>query len=156
MFLIIESHFAEREFAEFAHRVRLAGGNDVVARPVTQQHQAHRAHIVGGMAPVAPGVQVAQPHLGLEPQRNAGHRARDLARHKLVAPPRALVVEQNPATGIEPVRLTVIECEIVTGHLTHAVRAAWVKGGRLALWRLAHLAEHLTGGGKVETGLGLQ
>ena len=43
-----------------SHRVALAGRDDVVGRLVLLQHQPHRADVVAGVAPVAPGVEIAE------------------------------------------------------------------------------------------------
>ncbi len=48
---------------ELAHRVRLAGGDDVVVRLVLLEHQPHRLDVVAGVAPVALRVEVAEVEL---------------------------------------------------------------------------------------------
>ena len=59
---------------ELAHRVRLAGGDDVVVGLVLLQHQPHRPHVVAGEAPVALRVEVAEAQLLVEPELDARDR----------------------------------------------------------------------------------
>jgi hypothetical protein len=42
-----------------AHGVALAGAEDEVAGLVLLEHQPYRLDVLGGVAPVAPGVEVA-------------------------------------------------------------------------------------------------
>ena len=48
-----DAHLGESPLYELAHRVLLAGGDDVVVGLVLLQHQVHGAHVVAGVAPVA-------------------------------------------------------------------------------------------------------
>jgi hypothetical protein len=45
---------------EVAHRVLLAGGDDIALRVVLLEHEPLHAHVVAGMAPIALGVEVAE------------------------------------------------------------------------------------------------
>src|SRR4051812_50170385 len=58
--LPVESHVGERALHEFANRVTLARGDDVVTRFVLLQHQPHRADVVACVAPVAPRIEIAE------------------------------------------------------------------------------------------------
>ena len=130
----------------------LAGGDDVVRRLVLLQHQVHGADEVAGVAPVAERVEVAEPEVVLQAQRDAGDCARDLARDEGLAAHRALVIEEDAVAGVHAVGLAVVHRDPVAVHLGGAVRAAWVEGRGLALRHLLHLPEHLAGGGLVEAG----
>ena len=46
--------------------MRLTRRHDVVVRPVLLEHQPHRPDVVGGVAPVLLGVEVAEGQLVLE------------------------------------------------------------------------------------------
>src|SRR6185295_13460966 len=78
--LPVEVELAERDLDELAHRVRLAGGDDVVVGAVLLQHGPHRLDVVTREAPVAPRLQVAEVELAVEVVADARSRARDLAR----------------------------------------------------------------------------
>ena len=54
-----------------------------------------------------------------------------------------LVVEQDPAAGVEVIRLAVVDGDEVPVRLRHAVRRAGVERRQLGLRHLADLAEHL-------------
>ena len=64
---------AERDLAELAHRVGLAGRDDVVVGLVLLQHQPHGLDVVAGEAPVALGVEVAEPQLVGQAELDPGH-----------------------------------------------------------------------------------
>ena len=59
---------------ELAHRVRLAGGDHVVVGLVGLEHPPHRVDVVGGVAPVALGVEVAEEELVLQAGLDARQR----------------------------------------------------------------------------------
>ena len=56
----VQSDVIEGDLHQLAHRVALAGRDDVVVGLVLLQHQPHRAHVVAGEAPVALRVEVAE------------------------------------------------------------------------------------------------
>ena len=58
--LPVEPDVPEGDFHEFAHGMRLAGGDDVIVGAVLLQHQPHGLDVVAGEAPVAARVQVAE------------------------------------------------------------------------------------------------
>ncbi len=145
----------EGEAAELAHGVRLTRRHDVVVRRVLLQHQPHRPDVVGGVAPVALGVEIAQRQLVVELVGDARHPVGHLARDELEAAARGLVVEQDARRGVQPVALAVVDGDPVAVDLRHAVGAARVERRRLALGHLLHLAEHLRRAGLVEADLGV-
>ena len=57
---IFESDSAKGALAKLTHGVRLAGRHHVVFGLRLLQHQVHGAHIVGGVAPVALRVRIAE------------------------------------------------------------------------------------------------
>src|SRR6187455_2059543 len=105
--LPVEPDVPERELDELADTVRNAGRDHVVVRLLLLEHQPHRAHVVACIAPVAAGLEVAQPEVALEPERDRRRRARDLARQEVGRPAGGLVVEEDPRAGEEAVALAV-------------------------------------------------
>ncbi len=108
------------------------------------------------MAPVAQRVEVAEVQAVLQAKRDAGQRARDLARDEGLAAQRRLVVEQDAVAGVHAVRLAVVDGDPVGVELGHRVRAARVERRRLALRGLLHEAVELAGAGLVEAAVALQ
>ena len=45
---------------EVAHRVLLAGGDDEILGLLLLQHQPLRSHVVAGVTPVAPRIEIAE------------------------------------------------------------------------------------------------
>ena len=145
---------AEGHLDQVAHRVALAGGDDVVVGRRLLQHQPHRPDVVAGEAPVAVRFEVAEGELvAASPSLMRATPSRDLARDELEAAPRRLVVEQDAGAGEQAVALAVVDGDVVAEHLRHAVRAARVERRHLGLRHLAHLAEHLARRGLVEPDL---
>ena len=138
---------------ELAHAVLLAGGDDVVARALLLQHQPLCDDIIAGVAPVAPGIEVAEEQAGLRTQHHVRQRPGDLAGDEGLAADRALVVEEDAAAGEEVVRLAVVDRDPVGVELGDAVGRARVEGRRLRLRALGHLAVKLRGRGLVEARL---
>src|SRR5262245_21052029 len=95
----VEARVGERELHQLLDRVGLSRGHHVVVRLFLLEHEPHRLHVIAGVAPVAPCLEVAEPQLTLEPVLDARHPIGDLARDELEAPPGRLVVEQDPAAG---------------------------------------------------------
>ncbi len=140
---VVDADLGERPLDELTHRVRLAGGDDIVLRFVLLQHQPHRPHVIAGESPVAFGVERPHHQLVLQPELDPRRRVGDLARHELDPPPRPLVIEQDPRTREQPVTLPVVDGDVVTEHLGAAIRRTRMERRQLVLRRLAHLAEHL-------------
>ena len=63
----------ERQFAELADGVGLAGGDDVVVRLIGLQHELHGADVARGVAPVALRVEVSEVETILETGLDARH-----------------------------------------------------------------------------------
>src|SRR6185503_10539738 len=84
------------------------------------------------------------------------HGAGRLAAHKFKSTSRALVVEQNPTDTVEPIRFTIISGQMKSGHLTDAVRAAWLKRGGLFLRDFVDVTKHLARTREVESTIGPQ
>ncbi len=63
----LQADMLERDLAHVPHRRGPAGRDHVVVRAILLQHQPHRLHVVPGVAPVALGVDVAEPQLLLLP-----------------------------------------------------------------------------------------
>ncbi len=84
-----------------------AGGDDVVAGLFLLQHQPHRPHVVAGVAPVAPRIEVAEDELLLEAERDRRSPVRDLARKELQRSAWRLVVVEDPRARVQPVTVPV-------------------------------------------------
>src|SRR3712207_3188915 len=96
----IQPDMGERRLAELLDRVRLAGGDDEVARLGLLEHQVHRPDVVRGVAPVAPRLQVTQPQVAVYPVLDPGHSVADLAADELEPPAFTLVVERDARAGV--------------------------------------------------------
>ena len=57
---------------EFLDAVRLAGADDVIVGPVLLQHEPHGPDVIAGKAPVALGLEIAQPQLVRQAELDAG------------------------------------------------------------------------------------
>ena len=148
----IERHpqLGERRRGERPHGVAHPGGDDVVGGRRRLEHAPHGVHVVAGVAPVAPGVEVPEQQPVLQPQGDAAGGAGDLARDERLAAARALVVEEDPAAGEQAVRLAVVHRDPVGVELGRAVGGARVERRGLALGHLPDPAEHLARGRLVE------
>ena len=134
----------ERRIEQVADRVAAAGADDVVGRLVLLQHLPHRGDVVAGEPPVAAGLEVAQRERVDQAGLDAGRGERDLPRDERLAPQRRLVVEQDARAREQPVRLAVVDRQMVGRDLAAGVRAARVQRRRLALrLRAGQAAEHL-------------
>jgi hypothetical protein len=147
---VLDADPGEGDVQELADGVRLAGGHHVVVAGRRLQHPPHRLYVVAGEPPVPLGVQVAQPQFLGQPELDPGHPIRHLAGDELPAPPRRLMVEQDPRGGVHAVRLAVVDRHVVAVDLGHAVRRSRPQQGGLGLRHLLHLAEHLRRRGLVE------
>jgi hypothetical protein len=151
--LPVEAGVAEGDFEKFLHRMRLAGGDDVVVRLGLLKHEPHGLDVFLGKAPVALGVEVAEEDLVLPAQLDRGDGAGDLARDEGFAAPGGLVVEENPVAGVHPVGLAVVHRDPVGIDLRARIGTARVEGRRLRLRDFQHLAIHFGGGGLIEARL---
>ena len=140
---VLDPHLGKGPLHQILDRMGLAGGHDVVAGFGLLQHQPHRLHVVTGVTPVTLGVQVAQHDLVLQAEFDAGRGVGHLAGHELQTTPGALMVEQDPRGGVQPVGLAVVDHDVVPEHLGTPVRGARVERGQLGLGGFADLAEHL-------------
>ena len=143
----------ERHAHKVAHGFSAVGSQHKGVGLIGLQHAPHALHILPGETPVALGIQVAQlQHIELA-QLDLGHTVGDLARDKLTAAQRALVVEQNAAAAKNVVALAVVHRHPVGIQLGHTIGAARVERGRFLLRNRLHLAKHLRGGRLVEANL---
>jgi len=77
--LPVEACEAERFRDELPDAVHLAGCDDKVVRCLVLEHQPHRFDVLGRVAPVSAGIQVAEEQLLLPSREDCGDRSRDLA-----------------------------------------------------------------------------
>ena len=124
----IEADVLERDGNQLANAVGLACRDHVVTRLVLLEHQPHRAHVVAGEAPVAPGVEIAEPELPLEAQLDPGGGIRDLACDEVERPPRRLVVVEDPGGRMHAVPRPVAAGDEVPVCLRDAIRGQGGKG----------------------------
>jgi hypothetical protein len=92
----VQAHQAECRLARLLHAVGLAGTDHVVSRLVVLEHAPHEVHVLGGIAPVPPGLQIAEVHLlslagavsflGLAVRGSAPDRLSSEADHELGVP----------------------------------------------------------------------
>src|SRR5213594_1448502 len=139
----VEPHQTEGLLAELLDGMCLARRDDVVIGTVLLEDEPHGFGILGRVAPVTLGLEIAEIDLLLQARLDVGDRPADLARHEGLATPRRLVVEQDAVGGEQAVALPVIHRRPEGKDFRHAVRAARVERGRLALRDLDDLAEHL-------------
>ena len=121
--------------------MRFAGANDIIIGIILLQDLPHCLHVFGCITPIAPRVQIAEIERVFPASENRGHAARDLARHKGLAAPRTLVIEQDAARGVETITLPVNPGYRMRINLGRSVRASRLKHGRFALRRWSG-AEH--------------
>ncbi len=153
---VVEAGLGEGGFAEFADGVGLAGGDDVVVGLGLLEHGVHGADVVGGVAPVALGFEVAQREGGGAAELDAGDGGGDFAGDELEAAAGGLVVEEDAGAAEHAVGFAVVAGEFEAGDLGDAVGAAGVEGGGFALRDFADLAEHFGGAGEVEAAAGAE
>ncbi len=113
------------------------GGDDVIVRRVLLQHQPHRLDIVARVAPVALGVDVAEPQLAGEAKLDAGDAIGHLAGNELDASQRRFVVEQDAARSVKAEALAVVDRDPVAVEFGYRIRRARIERRRLRLNRLA-------------------
>ena len=142
----------EGDLEEVANGVVAACGQDKIVGLVGLQHAPHAFDVLGGIAPVTNGVQVAHVEQILFAGLDGGYRAGDLARDKSFAAPGRLVVEEDPVHCVHSVRFTVVLGDPVAVDLRSAVGGPRIERSVLVL-RGRRGAEHLGGGRLVELGL---
>src|SRR5262249_18268825 len=135
---------------ELLDAVGLSCADHEILRPFLLQHQPYGPNIVTRESPVALGLKIAEAEFFLEPKLDAGDSVANLAGHELVAAARRLVVEQDARASEQSVALSVVDRDEVAVDLGDAIGAARMERRRLALRRLAHLAEHFTAAGLVK------
>ena len=119
----------------------LPGRYHIVIRLVGLQHQPHTFHIVPGIAPVPFRAEVPQVQLVLVSGRYPAGRQSDLPRDESLAPPFALVVEQDSVYSEHPVAFTVVLRDPESVQLGHPVRGTRIERSRLFLRSLLDKSE---------------
>src|SRR6185503_17133989 len=94
-------------------------------------------------APVALGLEIAEPQFGGHPVLDPCDAVTDFPRDELLAAPFALVVEEYAAGTVHAVAFAIVHRDPVTVDLGHAVRAARIERRLFGLRHFLHLAEHL-------------
>jgi hypothetical protein len=96
------------------------------------------------MAPVAPGVEIAEKELALQPVGDGSDASGDLAGDEGLTADRALVVEQDSVRGMNAVGFAVVDRDPVGIELGGPVRRARIerRGFRLGIsWTLPYIYE---------------
>ncbi len=138
----VQAGVGEGDLAELLDGVALPRRDHVVVGPVLLQHPPHRLDVLGGVAPVPAGLQVAEVQAVLQARLDAGDGPGDLAGDERLPPPGALMVEQDAVDRIQAVGLPVVHGRPVGVDLGAAVGAAWMERGQLVLRRRGR-PEHL-------------
>src|SRR4051812_16474888 len=115
--VVVEAYMTKRYLEELPYRVRLSSGDHVVIGRILLKHEPHGSHIVTGVSPVPPSIQVAEPQVVNLPQLDASDVGGDLSGHKLKSAPRTLMIEEDAAGRVEVVRLAIIARQIESSDL---------------------------------------
>ena len=127
----------ERALHELLDRMRDPGRDHVVARLVLLQHQPHRAHVVGRVAPVAARGEVAEPQLALAGRaRSPPRRGRPCAAGSRAAAAATRGCRGSRERGVEAVAAPVAARDEVPVRLRDAVRRQRRERRQLVLRRL--------------------
>ena len=110
--LPVEADVLEGDLAELPHRVGLSGRDDVVAGLVLLEHQPHRLDVVAGEAPVALGVEVAEPQLGRLPSLICAAVWLIFRGHELQPPAGRVVGDDEADAGGVALRVSVARSHI--------------------------------------------
>ena len=146
------TYFGKRHPDKVADARGDAGRNHKVFGLLLLQDQVHGFDIVFGVAPVAQRVEVAEVDFVLQAECDAGHGARNLARHEGFAPQRRFVVEQDTIAGVHVVGLAVVHRNPVAIQFGHGIGRARVKRRRLRLRMALHTTVELRGRCLVDAG----
>jgi len=152
VFFPIEADMGEGVLDEFLDRVGFVGGNDIVVGLILLEHEPHGFDILGGVAPVALGIKVAEIEVFLFAEFNGGDGTGDFAGDEGLAATGGFVVEKDAIRGVHAVALAVVHRDPIGIHFCRAVGTARPEGGFFRLRHGLHLAEHLGARGWVETG----
>ena len=149
----VDAHLLEGELDELAHRVGFTRRQHVIARPVVVDDAPHAVHVVAGVAPVAPGVQVPEVDAALQPVDDGGDGPGDLAGHEGLAPRRPFVVERDAVRGMDAVRLAIVDRDPIGVRLGRRVWTRGTKRRGLVLGRHRGVSVQLRGRCLVEADL---
>src|SRR5580704_1118857 len=142
----------ERLFDELAHRMRFAGGEHEIVGLVLLHDPPHAFDVIAGVAPIAPGIEIAEKQRRLQAELDGGDRAGDLARHESLAADRALVIEQNAVRGMHAVGFAIVHGDPVRVEFCRRIGRARIKRRRFLLRRLLRLAVELRRRSLIEAG----
>ena len=82
---------------QIANGMGFSGGNDVVVSLRLLQHPPHRIHVITGIAPVAPRLEIAHHELVQQAEFDGRDPARHLSGNEFDASPRGFMIEEHPA-----------------------------------------------------------
>ena len=136
MFLPIQPYVGKSNFTQVPDRIGSVRGNDVVFRLLLLKHQPHRLDVLLRISPIPYSIEIAKFQFTvddeglpqfihrriLDTQVNGGHGHRDFSRHKVQAPPRALMVKQNTAAGKHVIGLTISPGHQMSIQFCHTIR----------------------------------
>src|SRR5262249_24487964 len=109
--------------------------------------------IVARESPVPPRLKIPEAELFRKTEFDAGDTIRDLARDKLQASTRALVIEKYPGDRVETVTLAIVDRDPMAVDFRNAIWRARIERCPLALRGLDDLPEHLAGARLIEARL---
>src|ERR1700761_7589269 len=111
----------EGDLDKFAHAMRFAGCENVVASLRLLEYSPHAFDIVARMTPVAFGVEVAE----IEPLgaavMNRGDSARDFSRHESLAACRSFMVKEDAVGSVKPVCFSIVHSDPVGIELRYSI-----------------------------------
>src|SRR5262245_46344186 len=140
--VVVQPDMAECQLEECPYCVSLASGDHEVVRFVLLEHQPHGLHVLAGMTPIAPGVQVAKRQLVGQAPLDLGDVRSDLACDKFEAAARALMIEQDATGSMKAIGFTVIARQFITGNFGNAIGGARMKRSVLVLRADSYATKH--------------
>src|SRR5262249_2948178 len=107
------------------------------------QNHPHALDIVARVTPIAPGIEIADEKLLLQPCLNCGYSPGDLARHKCFAPDRAFMVKQHPVRSVDVISLAIVHSDPIGVKFGGSIGATWCKWSFLVLRAMRRVAVEL-------------
>src|SRR5882672_12309365 len=120
-------------FKKLSNTVSFPRRKNVIVRLVLLQHEPHSLDKFFGIPPITFCVQVSQVEFFLRACEYVSYSARNLTGNKRFTSAGTLVIEKNPVTSVQPIRLTVIHRQPVAKYLSTTIRRPGVKRSRFPL-----------------------
>lgn len=136
---------------EFTDGMGFAGADDEVIGAVVLEDFPHGGNVIGGVTPIAAGIEVAEVEEVLFAGADGGEGAGDFAGDEGFAAAGGFVVEEDAVGSKDGVGLAVVAGDPVGVNFGGGVGALGFEGGLFVLGRFSR-AEHFGGGSLVEAG----